>query len=185
MAAAGMMRVFRACSRSTEDRLLDSSPWINLRSADAINSLVVGKNAGNFVESAAFCENASRLHLLIQRFADEFPTRTSREFFCQRRELFARAGNLQGFSRHRPARPTHPIRSKGLSSEDKKITNCLIMLVTSTKGLCFSGRGVAAIGTPAPGLSIVLKHSNERVTRSSRLFDRCQQRQQLRQATQK
>jgi hypothetical protein len=51
------------------------------------NSLVAGKNAGNFAESAAFCENPSRKHLLIQVFADKFPTQASRELFCARREF--------------------------------------------------------------------------------------------------
>jgi hypothetical protein len=57
-------------------------------------SLVVGKNAGNFAESAPCCESLSRKHLRIQAFADKFPTRSSREFFRQRRELFQAAGNL-------------------------------------------------------------------------------------------
>src|SRR5271156_2219107 len=55
------------------------------------NSLVVGKNAGNFAESAHFCENPSRKHLRIQSFAGEFPTRERREFFGPRREFSVRS----------------------------------------------------------------------------------------------
>jgi hypothetical protein len=58
------------------------------------SSLVVGKKAGNFADSAVFCENLSRKHPGIQRFATEFPTRERREIFAARRELFLRAGNL-------------------------------------------------------------------------------------------
>jgi len=50
---------------------------------NGLNSLVVGKNAGNFVDSAAFCENLSRKHQQIQRFRDEFPTRPSREIILR------------------------------------------------------------------------------------------------------
>jgi hypothetical protein len=64
------------------------------------DSLVVGKNAGNFAESAFFCDNPSRKQLQIQQFADEFPTRASREFFCQLREFDSRE---QGIRR----KPTH------------------------------------------------------------------------------
>jgi hypothetical protein len=42
-------------------------------------SLVAGKNAGNFADSAVFSENPSRKHLRIQQFASEFPTQTSRD----------------------------------------------------------------------------------------------------------
>jgi len=47
-----------------------------------------------------------------------------REFFCQRRELFARAGNGREF-RARPIRspPTHPMTPKWLKVVDKKIIN--------------------------------------------------------------
>src|SRR5271167_1856924 len=87
MAVTSMMGVFRAC-RVPDRRLLGRlAARINSRSHDGQNSLVVGKNAGNFAESAFSCEHLSRKHLQIQLFMDEFPTQTSREFFCQRREL--------------------------------------------------------------------------------------------------
>ena len=50
-----------------DSRLLSGSlPRINSRHPDVRNSLVAGKNAGNFVELAYFCENLSRKHLRIQ-----------------------------------------------------------------------------------------------------------------------
>jgi hypothetical protein len=49
------MRVFRACPFVTVGALLR----INSRSPDVPNSLVAGKNAGNFADSAVFCENLS------------------------------------------------------------------------------------------------------------------------------
>jgi hypothetical protein len=48
---------------------------------------MAGKNAGNFAESASFCENLSRKHMLIQLFARKFPVRRCREFFRASREL--------------------------------------------------------------------------------------------------
>jgi hypothetical protein len=59
-------------------------------------SLVAGKNAGNFADSAVFSENPSRKHLRIQQFVSEFPTQTSREFFCQLRELIRASKDEQG-----------------------------------------------------------------------------------------
>ncbi len=108
---ASRMRVFRAC-RVPDRRLLGGSPrGLISRSHDGQNSLVAGKNAGNFAESALFCENPSRKHPLIQVFTDEFPSRQSREFFCQRREFFCRAGNEQGIRRKTdPRAPRHPTR---------------------------------------------------------------------------
>src|SRR5271154_6127725 len=75
------------------------------------NSLVVGKNAGNFAESAHFCENPSRKHLRIQSFAGEFPTR-------ERREFFGRAGN---WARNRSARSDASSCVKDHLREDKTI----------------------------------------------------------------
>jgi hypothetical protein len=57
------------------------------QSPEAQNSLVAGKNAGNFAESAVIFENPSRKHLRSQLFTDEFPTQTEQGIF------FARAGN--------------------------------------------------------------------------------------------
>src|SRR5271163_2119547 len=99
MAVASWMRVFRACPVPGGPRLA-GLPRIEIsQSLEGQNSLVVGKNAENFVESALFCQNPSRKHLRIQSFADEFPTRARREFFrC--------AGNEQGIPReNRSARP--------------------------------------------------------------------------------
>src|SRR5271156_1506068 len=96
---ASLMRAFRACP-ALDCRRLGGLPWIEIsQSLEGQNSLVVGKNAGNFAELAPFCENPSRKHLRIQAFADEFPTRSSREFFRQRRELFEGAGNSREISR--------------------------------------------------------------------------------------
>src|SRR5271154_598012 len=72
---ASLMRAFRACP-ALDGRRLGGLPWIEIsQSLEGQNSLVVGKNAGNFAELAPFCENPSRKHLRIQAFADEFPTR--------------------------------------------------------------------------------------------------------------
>jgi Metallopeptidase family M81 len=54
---------------------------INSRSHDGQGSLVAGKNAGNFAESALFCKHPSRKHQLIQVFTDEFPTPTEQGIF--------------------------------------------------------------------------------------------------------
>ena len=53
MAAAGMMRVFRACP-VRDSRLLGGLPRINFTVPDVPNSLVAGKNAGNFAEFGRF-----------------------------------------------------------------------------------------------------------------------------------
>jgi hypothetical protein len=50
-----------------------------LQSPGVPNSLLAGKNAGNFGDSAFFRDNSSRKHSRIQQFAAEFPTRPSRE----------------------------------------------------------------------------------------------------------
>jgi hypothetical protein len=51
------------------------------------NSLLAGKNAGNFADSAAFQVILSRKHLQMQWFADKFPTPRAGNYL-------ARAGNL-------------------------------------------------------------------------------------------
>jgi hypothetical protein len=51
------------------------------------NSLLVGKNAGNFGDSAFFRESSSRKHSRIQQSAAEFPKRPSRELIRASREL--------------------------------------------------------------------------------------------------
>src|SRR5271156_4580332 len=137
MAVASWMRVFRACP-VPGGRRLAGLPRIEIsQSLEGQNSLVVGKNAGNFVESALFCENPSRKHLRIQSFADEFPTRARREFFrC--------AGNEQGIPREtQSARATHPMASKCLSLANKKIINRRFMLRLRTNTLCLFGRARA------------------------------------------
>ena len=62
------------------------------------SSLVAGKKAGNFSDSAV-CENLSRKHLRSQYLAREFPTQTSRELFRARRELFPGLALEQGIWR--------------------------------------------------------------------------------------
>jgi hypothetical protein len=87
MAVAGIMRVFRACPFPTvgasATRHADNS-----RSHDGHNSLVAGKNAGNFTDSAPFCEHPSRKHQRIQVFADEFPTQTEQGIFLPAQGIF-------------------------------------------------------------------------------------------------
>src|SRR5271169_6607094 len=60
---------------------------------------MAGKNAGNFAESAFFCENTFRKHLRIQLFAREFPTRPSREFIRASREFIPPFRREQGIWR--------------------------------------------------------------------------------------
>jgi hypothetical protein len=75
------MRVFRACRvpdsrfprRLASDKILQS---LGVR-----NSLLAGKNAGNFGDSAAFRENLCRKPQQMQGFEDEFPTQRAGNFF--------------------------------------------------------------------------------------------------------
>jgi hypothetical protein len=64
-------------------------------SSDVAFSLLAGKKAGNFGDSAVQFENLSRKHLQSQPFANGFPTPRAGN-------LFSRAGNLFGsFDRSR------------------------------------------------------------------------------------
>jgi hypothetical protein len=93
--------LFRACL-VPDSRLLGGSP-----------SLLAGKNAGNFADSAAFCKNTSRKHVRIQPFVSEFPMQTSREFFRARRELIRPYRPEQGIWREIDARvPTFVVDNK-------------------------------------------------------------------------
>jgi len=74
---------------------------IDSRSHDGQNSLVAGKNAGNFSDSAVFLENPYRKRLRIQLFTDEFPTQKSRDFFCQRKELIRASRECREFGAKR------------------------------------------------------------------------------------
>jgi hypothetical protein len=92
----------------------------NSTSPDVRFSLLVGKNAGNFGDSAVSCENPSRKHLQIQAPAIEFPTDRAGN-------LFSRAGNLFGFStgagnlaRNRSAPADATIAVKCISIIDNK-----------------------------------------------------------------
>jgi hypothetical protein len=67
-------------------RTVQGLPRTQSRSPDVENSLLAGKNAGNFPDSALSCENPSLKYLLIQVFAAKFPTERAGNFF-------ARAGN--------------------------------------------------------------------------------------------
>jgi len=97
--AASWMRVFRTCAVPDRRRLRGGLSRINPRSADVPGSLVVGKNAGNFAESAVFWQNPSLKQLLTQLLADEFPVRTSREFIRASREFILDFGPEQGIRR--------------------------------------------------------------------------------------
>jgi hypothetical protein len=72
---------------------------------EAPNSLVAGKNAGNFAESAFFCENSSRKPLRIQRFATSIPYAAEQGIISRKQGIDSafstRAGNL---ARSRPLR---------------------------------------------------------------------------------
>jgi hypothetical protein len=59
-----MMRAFRACP-VPDGRLLGGLPRV-VFTVEGHNSLVAGKNAGNFADSAVFRENTSQKHLRIQ-----------------------------------------------------------------------------------------------------------------------
>jgi len=91
---------------------------INSRSHDGQNSLVAGKNAGNFVESAFF----AKIHLEnIREFSGlrmNSLHRQSREFFCQGRELIREQGIRRKTG---PRPPTHLMAYKYFNVMDKKI----------------------------------------------------------------
>src|SRR5271163_2050987 len=110
-------------------RLLGGLPRIEFsQSPEGPDSLAAGKNAGNFFDSAVFCESLSRKQLRIQLFADEFPTRTGQGIFLSaqginsaRREWQGMAGNFD--AKTDPLAPTHPIAPKFFLVVDKKILN--------------------------------------------------------------
>ena len=93
-----------------DSRPFVAAPRINSRSPDVPNSLVAGKNAGNFADLAVFCGNPSRKHMRIQRFANEFPARSSREFIRPSRELRRRPETTESQPplRHARLRAGHP-----------------------------------------------------------------------------
>jgi hypothetical protein len=76
-AVASTMRAFRACpiSQRRAPRRVAADRFSRLLNGQ--NSLVAGKNAGNFVDSAALFKHPSRKHLQIQRFVDELPKRAA------------------------------------------------------------------------------------------------------------
>jgi len=63
------------------------------------DSLAAGKNAGNFLNSAVFCENLSRKHLRIQLFAYEFPTHTGQGIFLPAQGINSAGRESQGIRR--------------------------------------------------------------------------------------
>jgi hypothetical protein len=62
---ASMMHIFRACPFPTVGSSAACRGSI-LQDPEGQNSLVAGKNAGNFADSAVFRENTSQKHLRIQ-----------------------------------------------------------------------------------------------------------------------
>src|SRR5271155_642701 len=88
-------------------RLLGGLPRIEIsQSPEGQNSLVAGKKAGNFFDSAVFCENPSRKHLRIQLFADEFPTQTEQGIFLPGQGINSARREMAGNStQNRSARP--------------------------------------------------------------------------------
>src|SRR5271155_2412797 len=86
-------------ARFPEDRLVGGLPRINSRVPDAPNSLAAGKNAGNFFDSAVFCENLPRKPLRIQVFADDFPTQTGQGIFSSAQGIIRGRREWQGISR--------------------------------------------------------------------------------------
>ncbi|HEY3718882.1 MAG TPA: hypothetical protein VGL41_01950 [Roseiarcus sp.] len=80
---------------SVQDRRLlgGSHPNYILHSPDGPNSLLAGKNAGNFFDSASFRENPSRKHPRIQCFANKFPKRGAGNYFARAGNSFCGAGN--------------------------------------------------------------------------------------------
>jgi hypothetical protein len=69
------------------------------------NSLLAGKKAGNFSDSAVFCENPSRKRPRIQPFVDEFPKRRAGNYFGRAGNLF----RLLDSSREFGAKPIRPL----------------------------------------------------------------------------
>jgi hypothetical protein len=64
------------------------------------NSLVVGKNAGNFAESAAFHENRSRKRLQIQQLEGQIPCADEQGIYLREQGIVSAfwtgAGNVAG-----------------------------------------------------------------------------------------
>ena len=124
-------REHHACFSSMpvpDRRLLGDAPrGLISRPRDGQNSLVEGKNAGNFTDLALFrrirLESISEFRCLRMNSL----RRQSRELFCQRREFFCRAGNEQGI-RHKtdPRAPTYPIASEYFSVLDTKVSNTMV-----------------------------------------------------------
>ena len=109
-------------------RLLGGLPRIEIsQSPEGQNSLVAGKKAGNFFDSAVFCESLSRKHLRIQSFADEFPTQTEQGIFLPGQGINSAGREWQGIRRKTdPLAPTHPIAPKCFLIVDKKIFNTVM-----------------------------------------------------------
>ena len=98
-AAESLMRAFRACA--VPDRRLSRAHDSTIFGVQ--NSLVAGKNAGNFAESASFCENPSRKHVLFQLFASKIPYTAEQGIFSGEQGISSAfstgAGNLARMGR--------------------------------------------------------------------------------------
>jgi hypothetical protein len=86
-----LMMSFWSMPPFPDRRFLGGLPRANSRSPDGHNSLLAGKKAGNFAETASFLRNPSPKPLQIQCLASEFPTDGAGNYF-------ARAGNFSGLS---------------------------------------------------------------------------------------
>src|SRR5271168_121535 len=88
-------------------RLLGGLPRIGIsQPPEGPDSLAAGKKAGNFFDSAVFCENLSRKHQRIQLFADEFPTQTEQGIFLPGQGINLARREMAGNStQNRSARP--------------------------------------------------------------------------------
>jgi hypothetical protein len=116
--SASWMRVFRTCSVPDRRRLRGGLPRI------VQGSLVVGKNAGNFAESAVFWQNPSLKPLLTQLLADEFQNSLRGRVGNYSREqgIYSGFWPEQGIRRKTdPLAPTHPMTSKRVRFVDKEL----------------------------------------------------------------
>jgi hypothetical protein len=69
-----------------DGRLLGGLPRSILQYPEGQNSLVAGKNAGNFADSAVFRENTFKNICEFSNLQDEFPVQSSKESIRANRE---------------------------------------------------------------------------------------------------
>jgi hypothetical protein len=117
-----MMRVFEH-ARSRKVGSSAARLGSILQSPGVPNSLVVGKNAGNFADQAAFCKNSSRKHLQIQPDTRDSLRKVAGNYFARAGKQFGLLDRNRHLAQNRSALPTYLISSKRIYIVDKTIIN--------------------------------------------------------------